>query len=76
MEVEVLPHLSQMLNAIIKRNSEMDWLFTAIYAISNPSSRKELWEYLAGVVGDLKLTWTVAGDWNEVRGSSEMQCTS
>lgn len=45
-DVEVLPHSSQALNVIIRRVSEIDCLFTAIYANPNPASREELWEYL------------------------------
>lgn len=70
-EVELLATHNQAINALIRRRSEIDWLFTGLYASPNPNSREELWEYIEGVSRAHNLPWLVAGDMNEVRGSSE-----
>ncbi|GFZ01931.1 hypothetical protein Acr_15g0005400 [Actinidia rufa] len=49
--VQILPSSTQTLNAMIRRQREVDWLFTAVYASPNPAVWEELWEYLAGLAG-------------------------
>jgi hypothetical protein len=38
--IEVLSSSSQVINALIKRNDNLDWLFSAIYASPNPRNRE------------------------------------
>lgn len=47
------------------------WLFTAVYASPQFTTRQLLWPYLDGVKDLSSLPWIVAGDFNEVLYNSE-----
>ncbi|XP_028121413.1 uncharacterized protein LOC114318678 [Camellia sinensis] len=72
-EVEVLPPNPQALSVIIRRQNEADWLFTALYASPNFTSRSALWHYLVDFASGLSLPWLIAGSFNEISSNAEKQ---
>lgn len=52
---------NQAINVLIKRKTDFDWIFTALYASPDPLNREELWDYLAQMSYLVNQPWLVAG---------------
>ncbi|KAL2920798.1 putative RNA-directed DNA polymerase from transposon X-element [Bienertia sinuspersici] len=57
----------QYINLEIKRQGEVPWYFSAIYASPDPSRRQELWRELQDFARTHNKPWLLAGDFNETR---------
>ncbi|XP_050251353.1 uncharacterized protein LOC126698278 [Quercus robur] len=65
-EVELLAKTEQEIHIEVQvRNSRLNWLFFAIYASPKSEERSILWDNLAKVAELHKLSWVMAGDFNE-----------
>ncbi|KAL2929467.1 Epithelial membrane protein 2 [Bienertia sinuspersici] len=51
----------------ITRLNEEPWYFSAIYAISDPLKRQDLWNYLKEFVTTYNHPWMLGGDFNDMR---------
>ena len=66
--VEITPLMSmkQEIHVTVKvRNSNLDWLFTAVYASPRSAERHILWNNLNKVVELHNMPWVLDGDFNE-----------
>ncbi|KAK2981990.1 hypothetical protein RJ640_007582 [Escallonia rubra] len=70
-DVEILPSHNQVLNAVVKGNDREDWLFSAVYATPNRTTKSDLWNYLEEMTSNMQLPWLVAGDFNDIANSTE-----
>ena len=65
-EVSILSSTEQEIHAIVKvLNSNLSWLFTAVYASPRTAERHILWENLNKVAELHNMPWVLAGDFNE-----------
>ena len=65
-EVSMLASTKQEIHAVVKvLNSNLSWLFTAVYASPRTAERHILWENLNKVADLHNMSWVVAGDFNE-----------
>lgn len=69
--VDVLATSEQAITALVKRNTDANWLFSACYGSPNPRKREKLWEFLAQASQAHNSPWLVTGDFNEITASSE-----
>lgn len=71
LSVEIMATSNQLIHALIKRQNQPEWLFSAIYASPNPKNRQRLWDSLRGARDVHDLAWLVAGDFNQVSSPQE-----
>ena len=65
-EVSMLASTKQEIHAVVKvLNSNLSWLFTAVYASPRTTERHILWNNLAKVSDLHNMLQVVAGDFNE-----------
>ena len=65
-EVSILSSTEQEIHAIVKvLNSNLSWLFTAVYANPRTAERHILWENLNKVAELHNMPWVLVGDFNE-----------
>ncbi|XP_075651072.1 uncharacterized protein LOC142621645 [Castanea sativa] len=65
-EVTLLTTTEQEIHVTVKvRNSNLDWLFTAVYASPRNAKRCILWNNLNKVAELHNMPWVLAGDFNE-----------
>lgn len=65
-EVSTLSSTEQEIHAIVKvLNSNLSWLFTAVYASPRTAERHILWDNLNKVADLHNMPWVLAGDFNE-----------
>ncbi|XP_021756943.1 uncharacterized protein LOC110722030 [Chenopodium quinoa] len=70
-EVTVLDNHSQHITVEIKKRDEDPWIFSAIYASLDSTSRKELWRELENISRAFTRPWMLAGDFNDTMSMSE-----
>ncbi|XP_075665407.1 uncharacterized protein LOC142635078 [Castanea sativa] len=65
-EITPLTSTEQEIHVMVKvRNSNLDWLFTAVYASPRSVERHILWNNLNKVAELHNMPWVLAGDFNE-----------
>ena len=63
MEVNLLSNIEQEIHGVVKvRNSNSNWLISAIYASPRSAKRPILWNNLNKVTELHELPWVIAGD--------------
>lgn len=67
--VDVIVANEQVVHTLVKRKTDADWLFSAVYASPKAAKREKLWEFFAQVSRSHNLPWLVAGDFNEIINS-------
>lgn len=71
-EVSNLTSTEQEIHAIVKVNSSnLNWLFSAIYASPRFRERCLLWNNLSNVAQARNLPWIIGGDFNEMLSSDD-----
>lgn len=49
------------------------WAFTTVYASPREIERRELWDKLRDIVGQIKLPWMLTGDFNDIKSNEEQR---
>ena len=65
-EITTLANTEQEIHIVVKvRNSNLNWMLTAIYASPRTAERNILWNNLIKVAKMHNMPWVLAGDFNE-----------
>lgn len=67
---------NQVIHATIKKDAFEDWVFSAVYASPNHTTRETLWEELVTKAAIMNSPWLLAGDMNETTSATECQSSS
>lgn len=71
-EISNLASTEQEVHAFVKvRSSNLNWIFTTMYASSRFKERCLLWNNLVTVANNHNLPWVIAGDFNEMLSNDE-----
>lgn len=62
---------AQVIHVMIKRDNYLDWILSAIYASPNPRLKDTFWENLEAVAQNMKDSWLLAGDFNDIASQGE-----
>ncbi|KAI9174746.1 hypothetical protein LWI28_022207 [Acer negundo] len=73
-EVTVKSYNKGYIDAVTKDEGGMVWRFTSFYGNPNHSLRNHSWTLLISLGGMSRLSWFVAGDFNEILSWDEKQC--
>ncbi|KAL7261989.1 hypothetical protein ACSBR1_000391 [Camellia fascicularis] len=66
----------QYIQATIHKEDYEEWIFSAVYANSNPATRDILWKELERTANNMNQPWLVAGDFNDFTDLSEKRSFS
>ncbi|KAL7245045.1 hypothetical protein ACSBR2_000394 [Camellia fascicularis] len=67
---------NQYIQATIHKEDYEEWIFSAVYANSNPATRDNLWKELERTANNMNQPWLVAGDFNDFTDLSEKRSFS
>lgn len=70
-EIELLSTTRQCMDVLVKQNTMIPWLFTAVYASPNIACRDALWDYILDVSRMHNFPWLIGGDLNEIASVEE-----
>lgn len=63
----------QFVHVKVCKKDEQDWFLTTIYACPRDHERKECWDELAEVAGNMQDDWLLVGDFNAISSPSKQK---
>ena len=69
--IKIIKSSRHFIHGIVKEGERDSWLFTVVYANPNNELKKQCFKEVAQLVGSIRMSWMVIGDFNEILMASE-----
>ncbi|XP_057746094.1 uncharacterized protein LOC130965343 [Arachis stenosperma] len=71
LNISIVEFHAQFIHTKIQEDGKKEWFFTAVYTNPHYQMRRLIWSKLLDIANTMRGEWLIAGDFNEIKDSSE-----